>query len=387
MWAPDRAEGDRALPKIVAARKKSLASLMGIVVDKEGNPLSSATLVLMDSKREFVAEAVTNEQGEYRFDPVPAGEGYKLRVSMPGYQTLEFEKVRMDAGRKVVQHVTLRPSGKGPFPEESPAPWFDAVLIRPRDFRPERRYPVILSVYGGPGYKMVRALPRFYLREQWMADHGYIVVSLDGRGTPGHGREWERAIKGNLIDAALEDQVAGLRALGEKYPELDLTRVGITGWSFGGYFTAMATVRRGDVFRCGVAGAPVTDWLDYDTHYTERYMDLPSANPEGYRKASVLTYASELRPPPAADPWADRRQRLRRAHSQAGRRALPGRQAVRSAAADGDAPDHGSRADPAPLFAHHGLLQRAHGRAAARRCAGAGFRESGFRPPLTGGLS
>ena len=171
---------------------------------------------------------------------------------------------------------------------------FDAVLIRPRDFRPGRKYPVILDVYGGPGTKVVRALPRAYLRDQWMADHGYIVVSLDGRGTPGHGREWERAIQGNLIDVALEDQVAGLRALGGKYPELDLSRVGITGWSFGGYFTAMATVRRGDVFRCGVAGAPVTDWLDYDTHYTERYMDLPSANPEGYRKASVLTYASEL---------------------------------------------------------------------------------------------
>lgn len=174
---------------------------------------------------------------------------------------------------------------------------FDAVLIRPRDFRPGRKYPVILDVYGGPGAKVVRALPRAYLRDQWMADHGYIVVSLDGRGTPGRGREWERAIQGNLIDVALEDQVAGLRALGERYPELDLTRVGVTGWSFGGYFTAMATIRRGDVFRCGVAGAPVTDWTDYDTHYTERYMGLPSANPEGYRKASVLTYASELARP------------------------------------------------------------------------------------------
>jgi len=155
----------------------------------------------------------------------------------------------------------------------------------------------VLDVYAGPGVKVVRALSRAHLREQWMADHGYIVVSLDGRGTPGYGREWERAIRGNLIDVALEDQVAGLKALGAKYPELDLSRVGVTGWSFGGYFTVMAVLRRPDLFRCGVAGAPVTDWLDYDTHYTERYMGLPSANPEGYRNASALTYAAKLERP------------------------------------------------------------------------------------------
>jgi dipeptidyl-peptidase-4 len=130
-----------------------------------------------------------------------------------------------------------------------------------------------------------------------MADRGFIIVSLDGRGTPGRGHDWERVIKGNLIDTALEDQVAGLQALGAKYPELDMSRVGVNGWSFGGYFAAMATLRRPDVFRCGVAGAPVVNWEDYDTHYTERYMDLPSANPEGYRKANVLTYASELERP------------------------------------------------------------------------------------------
>jgi dipeptidyl-peptidase-4 len=130
-----------------------------------------------------------------------------------------------------------------------------------------------------------------------MADRGFIVVALDGRGTPGRGRDWERVIKGNLIDIALEDQVDGLRALGAKYPELDISRVGVIGWSFGGYFAAMATLRRPDVFRCGIAGAPVVDWEDYDTHYTERYMDLPSANPEGYKKANVLTYASALERP------------------------------------------------------------------------------------------
>jgi len=174
---------------------------------------------------------------------------------------------------------------------------FDAMLVRPRDFQPGRKYPVILSVYAGPGMKMVQASPSSLFQEQWAADRGYIVVSLDGRGTPNHGRDWERAIHGNLIDIALEDQVEGLKALGAKFPELDLSRVGVTGWSFGGYFAAMATIRRPDIFRCGVAGAPVVDWLDYDTCYTERYLDLPSANPDGYRKSNVLTYAKELKRP------------------------------------------------------------------------------------------
>jgi dipeptidyl-peptidase-4 len=144
---------------------------------------------------------------------------------------------------------------------------------------------------------MLKRLLASYLEEQWISDLGFIVALLDGRGTPGHGRDWERWVKDDLIDIPLEDQVAGLKALGEKFPEMDMTRTGVTGWSFGGYFAAMATIRRPDVFRCGVAGAPVVDWQDYDTHYTERYMDLPSVNPEGYKKSNVLTYASQLQRP------------------------------------------------------------------------------------------
>ncbi len=177
------------------------------------------------------------------------------------------------------------------------APSFHAALIRPRNFDPSIRYPVIVYVYGGPHAQMVGASPRRYLLQQWMADHGYIVVTLDGRGTPSRGRAWERATKNNLIDIPLDDQVAGLQALGAKYAEMDLSRVGIYGWSFGGYFSAMAVMRRGDVYHAGVAGAPVADWLDYDTHYTERYMGLPEKNADGYEKSSVLTYAENLSRP------------------------------------------------------------------------------------------
>lgn len=176
-----------------------------------------------------------------------------------------------------------------------------AVIVRPRDFEEGVRYPVILYVYGGPHHRNVTATANAYLLSQWYADHGYVVVSIDGRGTPARGRAWERAIDGDFISAPLDDQVDGLQALAAAHPEMDLERVGVWGWSFGGYFSAMAVLRRPDVFRAGVAGAPVSEWRDYDTHYTERYLGLPEAAdaPEGpYRRSSVLTYAVEA---PAAE--------------------------------------------------------------------------------------
>jgi dipeptidyl-peptidase-4 len=130
-----------------------------------------------------------------------------------------------------------------------------------------------------------------------LADQGFIVVRIDGRGTPNRGRDWERAIKGDLIGVPLADHVSALTALGERYPEMDMERVGIYGWSFGGYFSAMAVMRHPELYKAGVAGAPVVQWEDYDTHYTERYMGLPRENVEGYRAANVLTYAADLKRP------------------------------------------------------------------------------------------
>ena len=174
---------------------------------------------------------------------------------------------------------------------------YHAAIVRPRNFQAGRKYPVLLSAYTGPTVQTVLQDPWGYLLSQWMADHGFIVVTLDGRGTPGRGRDWERVIKGNLIDIELNDQVEGIQALGAKYGELDLARVGVYGWSFGGYFSAMAAMRRPDVFKAAIAGAPVCDWRDYDTHYTERYMGLPQQNEGGYAKSSVLTYTGDLKIP------------------------------------------------------------------------------------------
>jgi dipeptidyl-peptidase 4 len=174
---------------------------------------------------------------------------------------------------------------------------FQAALIRPRAFDPGRRYPVLLHVYGGPHSLMVRADQRHYLFDQWLADHGVVVVALDNRGTPRRDRAWERAIKGAFGDVPLVDQVAGLQALAARFPELDLGRVGVYGWSFGGYLAALAVLRRPDLFKVAAAGAPVVDWLDYDTHYTERYLDLPERAPDAYTSSSLLTYAAGLERP------------------------------------------------------------------------------------------
>jgi dipeptidyl-peptidase 4 len=174
---------------------------------------------------------------------------------------------------------------------------FQAVVIRPRDFDRRKRYPVIVHVYGGPGHQQVLATMSMRLLPQWLADQGFIVVSIDNRGTPGRGRDWERAIRKHFGSVPLEDQTAGLKALGQRFPEMDLERAGIFGWSFGGYMSALAVLRQPAVFKAGIAGAPVVDWLDYDTHYTERYLGLPDTDAEAYKEGSLLTYAAELKRP------------------------------------------------------------------------------------------
>jgi dipeptidyl-peptidase-4 len=172
-----------------------------------------------------------------------------------------------------------------------------AAMVRPRNFDRRVTYPVLVYVYGGPNSQVVTARHHRYLLQQWLADHGFIVVSVDGRGTPGRGRAWDRAIKGNFVTVPLADQVTGLEALGRRFPELDLSRVGVYGWSFGGYLAAMAALKRPDVFHAAVAGAPVTEWLNYDSHYTERYLGLPVENRAGYRASSAIPLARGLRRP------------------------------------------------------------------------------------------
>jgi dipeptidyl-peptidase-4 len=171
------------------------------------------------------------------------------------------------------------------------------AITRPRGYDKARRYPVLLKVYAGPHVVTVTAARDTYVMDQWYADAGFIVVRADGRGTPNRGRAWERSILKDLITIPLADQVAALEAVGARHPELDMTRVGVFGWSFGGYFSLHAILQRPDIFKAAVAGAPVTDWAFYDTAYTERYMKTPQQNPDGYKSTSALTYAAKLQRP------------------------------------------------------------------------------------------
>ena len=156
---------------------------------------------------------------------------------------------------------------------------------------------MLLDPYGGPHAQRVVANRAAYLSSQWFADQGYAVVVTDGRGTPGRGSEWERSVRHDLAGPVLEDQIDALHAAAERHPDLDLGRVAIRGWSAGGYLAALAVLRRPDVFHAAIAGAPVTEWRLYDTHYTERYLGNPNRNPAPYDRTSLLTDAAKLERP------------------------------------------------------------------------------------------
>jgi len=162
-----------------------------------------------------------------------------------------------------------------------------AVLF-PSWHQPGTKLPVLMDPYGGPHSQRVLKAAGIFLTSQWFAEQGFAVVVADGRGTPGRGPAWDRTVAGDLATCALEDQVAALQAAAEKFPDLDTSRVGIRGWSFGGYLSALAVLRRPDIFDAAIAGAPVTDMRLYDTHYTERYLGNPAANPAAYEHSSLI---------------------------------------------------------------------------------------------------
>jgi dipeptidyl-peptidase-4 len=162
----------------------------------------------------------------------------------------------------------------------------------------ERRLPVLMSPYGGPALQRVTRARHFHLCEaQWFAEQGFAVVTIDGSGTPGRGPAWDREVHGDSLSSVLADQVAGLLATAVRYPDLDLGRVGIRGWSFGGTLAAAAVLRRPDVFHCAISGAAPSDVSLYEAHYRERFLGKPQDNPEGYRHGSTLNEAADLERP------------------------------------------------------------------------------------------
>ncbi|MFJ4869301.1 alpha/beta fold hydrolase [Streptomyces sp. NPDC088757] len=179
--------------------------------------------------------------------------------------------------------ITARPRLTEAGPRRIPC----AVLLPSGYAEGDGPLPVLMDPYGGPHGQRVTAAHNPHLTSQWFADQGFAVVVADGRGTPGRSPAWEKAVLRDLTPT-LDDQVEALHALAGRFP-LDLDRVAVRGWSYGGYLAARAVLRRPDVFHAAVVGAPVTDWRLYDTHYTERYLGTPQDDPEVYATQSLLT--------------------------------------------------------------------------------------------------
>ncbi len=169
-------------------------------------------------------------------------------------------------------------------------------LIKPKDFDPSKKYPVIVYVYGGPHSQMVQNTFMAQLRrwEMYMAQRGYLVYVQDNRGTSNRGAAFEKAIHGQCGQAEMADQMEGVKMLME-LPYVDKGRIGVHGWSYGGFMTISLITNYPDVFKVGVAGGPVIDWKWYEVMYGERYMDNPATNPEGYEKTSLINKAKDLK--------------------------------------------------------------------------------------------
>ena len=169
-------------------------------------------------------------------------------------------------------------------------------LIKPKDFDPTKKYPTIVYVYGGPHSQMVRNTYLASLRrwEMYMAQRGYVVYVQDNRGTSNRGAEFEKAIHRQCGQAEMADQMEGVKML-LNLPYVDADRIGVHGWSYGGFMTISLMTSYPEIFKVGVAGGPVIDWKWYEVMYGERYMDHPDVNPEGYAKTSLINKAKDLK--------------------------------------------------------------------------------------------
>lgn len=300
-WALDLHAPDGALVRPIVTADLGLRRVVGLSPDG----------------REVIIEAAADprEQHVWRVPlaggaPVALTKDGGVHRAWSGHGVLVIRSDRRGGGRATIvvrgdgTRVELPALAEHPAP---PATTFEIVTVedhtqhvaitRPRAFDAKVRYPVVLQVSGEPTRQPVRDALDDYALDQWYADAGFIVVRSDGRGTPGRGRDWQRAISGDLLTLPMNDQIGALKQLGAPHPELDLGRVGIVGAGFGGSLAALGAMLHPDVFAAGVALAPITDWSLVDAALGERYMKTPADNADGYRRASATTYAEQLSRP------------------------------------------------------------------------------------------
>ncbi|HAS08031.1 MAG TPA: S9 family peptidase [Actinobacteria bacterium] len=233
--------------------------------------------------------------------------GWTSGTSRSGTSVISRNSLEVGASDVVVTSAhgihTVESFAEGPsvtpvvYRVDGDEPHLRIAVLFPEGKLPGQALPVLLDPYGGPhGQRVVNAGSAF-LTAQWWADQGFVVIVTDGRGMPGS-PSWEKSVKDDLASGVLADQVSALELVTAKFPgKLDRSRVGIRGWSFGGYLAALAVLDRPDVFHAAVAGAPVTEWRLYDTHYTERYLGDPRTQPDVYDANSLLPRAPQLSRP------------------------------------------------------------------------------------------
>lgn len=249
------------LTKPDGVHSASFANNASVFVDNWSNPTTPPQLELFRNDGTRIASLLGNDLAD------PLHPYAKFRAA---HRPIEFGTLKAADGATPLHYSLLKPAG----------------------FDPSRRYPVVVLVYGGPASQTVKRTwaPDF---NQYLAQHGYVVFSIDNRGTPRRGAAFGGALYGKQGTVEVADQLEGVEWL-KSQPWVDGKRIGVYGWSNGGYMTLMLLAKASDQYACGVAGAPVTDWGLYDTHYTERYMGLPKGNVDGYREARVLEHIDGL---------------------------------------------------------------------------------------------
>lgn len=247
-----------------------------------------------------------SESGQHRYNMSPTGRWavhtYSNAVTPPVIDMVSFPKYKTvrvieDNSTAKEQYRALGLQPKEFVKAKSGGLILDASMIKPKDFDPAKKYPVIIEVYGEPAGSTVQDVwGGGDLWNQYLANQGYIVISIDNRGANcPRGREWRKCIYGEVGTFASEDQARGIQDLARQYPFIDESRIGITGWSGGGSQTLNCMFRYPDIFHTGIAVAFVADQRTYDTIYQERYMNTPQENPDGYRKGSPITYVEGLK--------------------------------------------------------------------------------------------
>ncbi len=260
----------------------------------------------LNGKGKIERLSADNQAGQHSYNMSPTGKwavhtysnaATPPVIDMVSFPQLKSVRVITDNAKGLEQYKTLGVSPKEFVKATSGELTLDCWMIKPIGFDSTKKYPVIIEVYGEPASSTVQDVWQGGdLWNQYMANQGYIVISIDNRGANvPRGREWRKCIYGEVGTYASEDQSRAIQDLGRQYSFIDLSRIGITGWSGGGSQTLNCMFRYPNVFHTGIAVAFVADQKLYDTIYQERYMDTPQNNPEGYKKGSPISHVSGLK--------------------------------------------------------------------------------------------